>query len=97
MVVTCTLVSPSHRGSTANETRSHCYMDNHKMAAGKITLTFDGRRFCVPKFRYSTLQQTTRHWCSPTSCFGLTNHTEWLACWTPVRGPGSNRSHDAVG
>jgi len=26
----------------------------------KITLTFDGRRFCIPKFRTSTLQQTTR-------------------------------------
>jgi len=26
----------------------------------KITSLFDGRRFCVPKFRYSTLQQTTR-------------------------------------
>jgi len=26
----------------------------------KITLMFDGRRFCVLKFRYSTLQQTTR-------------------------------------
>ena len=25
----------------------------------KITLMFDGRRFCIPKFRYSTLQQTT--------------------------------------
>ena len=31
----------------------------------KITLMFDGRRFCVQKFRSSTLQQTTRqrrHW-----------------------------------
>ena len=28
----------------------------------EITITFDGRRFCVPKFRHSTLQQTTRHW-----------------------------------
>jgi len=27
----------------------------------KITLMFDGRRFCIPKFRYCTLQ-TTRHW-----------------------------------
>ena len=26
----------------------------------KITLMFDGRRFCIPKFRYSTLQQMTR-------------------------------------
>ena len=26
----------------------------------KITLTFDGRRFCIPKFKYSTLHQTTR-------------------------------------
>ena len=25
----------------------------------KITLTFDGRRFCIQKFRYSTLQQTS--------------------------------------
>ena len=23
----------------------------------KITLMIDGRRFCIPKFRYSTLQQ----------------------------------------
>jgi len=28
----------------------------------KITLMFDGRRFCMPKFRYSTLRQMTRHW-----------------------------------
>jgi len=26
----------------------------------KITLMFDGRRLCIPKFRYSTLQQMTR-------------------------------------
>ena len=26
----------------------------------KITLMFDGRRFCIPKFRSSMLQQTTR-------------------------------------
>ena len=26
----------------------------------KITLTFDGHRFCIPKFRSSTLQQTIR-------------------------------------
>ena len=24
------------------------------------TLTFNGHRFCIPKFKYSTLQQTTR-------------------------------------
>ena len=42
-----------------------------------MTLTFDGRRFCVPKFlRYNR----RRHWWSPTSCFGVTNHSEadWL-------------------
>jgi len=26
----------------------------------KITLTFYGRRFCIPKFRHSTLEKTTR-------------------------------------
>jgi len=26
----------------------------------KIAIMFDGRRFFLPKFRYSTLQQTTR-------------------------------------
>jgi len=38
--------------------------------------TFDGRRFCIPKFTYSTLQQTTRHWWSPTSSFGITSNRE---------------------
>jgi len=28
----------------------------------KITLMFHGRRFCTPKFRFSTLQQQWRHW-----------------------------------
>ena len=46
----------------------------------KITLMFDGRRFCIPKFRYSTLQQTARqwrHWWFPTtSHFGVTNRSE---------------------
>ena len=46
----------------------------------KITLMFDGRRFCIPKFRSSTLQQTTRQWrhrwFPTTSCFGVTNHSE---------------------
>ena len=36
---------------------------------------------CVPKFRYSTLQQTTRHWWSPTSCFGANNHSEAVSLW----------------
>ena len=51
----------------------------------KITLMFDGRRFWIPKFRYSTLQQMTRQWrhrwFPTTSCFGVTNHSEassWL-------------------
>ena len=51
----------------------------------KITLMFDGRRFCIPKFRYSTLQQMTRqwrHWWFPTtSCFGVTNHSEAASLW----------------
>ena len=51
----------------------------------KITWTFDGRRFCIPKFRYYTLQQTTRqwrHWWFPTtSCFGVTNHSEAASLW----------------
>jgi len=42
---------------------THCH---YLQATGdhrwKMTLTFDGRRLCVPKFTYSTLQQTTRHW-----------------------------------
>ena len=53
----------------------------------KITLMFDGRRFCIPKFRYCTLQ-TTRHWWFPTtSCFGITNHSEAALLWlvTQVR------------
>jgi len=37
----------------ANTTEDGCW---------KITLTFDRRMFCIPKFRYSVLQQTTRHW-----------------------------------
>ena len=51
----------------------------------KITLTFDGHRFCIPKFRSSTLQQTTRqwrHWWFPTtSGFGVTNHSEAALLW----------------
>jgi len=51
----------------------------------KITLMFDGRRFCIPKFRYSTLQQTTcqwSHWWFPTtSCFGVTNHGRLASLW----------------
>ena len=46
----------------------------------KITLMFDGCRFCIPKFGSSTLQQTTRqwrHWWFPTmSSFRVTNHSE---------------------
>jgi len=41
------------------------------------SLVFDGRRFCIPKFRYPTpIQQTIRHWRSPTTCVGITNHRE---------------------
>ena len=51
----------------------------------KITLKFNERRFCIPKFRYSALQQTTRrwrHWWFPTtSCFGVTNHSEAASLW----------------
>jgi len=54
----------------------------------KITLMFDGRKFGIPKFRYSTLQQTTvttrqwRHWWFPTtSCFDVTNHSEAASLW----------------
>jgi len=51
----------------------------------KITLMFDGRRCCIPKFSSSTLQQTTRqwrHWWFPTtSCFGVTNHSEAASLW----------------
>jgi len=51
----------------------------------KTTLMFDGRRFCIPKFRSSTLQQTTRqwrHWWFPiTSCFGATNHGRLASLW----------------
>jgi len=47
----------------------------------KKPLTFDVRKFCIPKFRYSTLQQTTRHWWFPTSCFGVTNHREAASLW----------------
>ena len=36
----------------------------------KITLTFDGRRFCIPTRQW-------RHWgFRTTSCFGVTNHSE---------------------
>jgi len=44
-------------------------------------LNFDGHRLCVPKFRYSTLQQTTCHWWLPMSCFGITNHSEAASLW----------------
>jgi len=51
----------------------------------KISLMFDGRGFCILKFRSSTLQQTTRqwrHWWFPTtSCFGVTNHSEAPSLW----------------
>ena len=51
----------------------------------KITLTFDGRRFCIPKFRLSTLQQMTRQWrhrwFPTTSCFGVTNHGRLALLW----------------
>jgi len=51
----------------------------------KITLMIDGRRFCIPKFRSSTLQQTTRqwlHWWFPTtSCFGVTSHGRLALLW----------------
>jgi len=51
----------------------------------KITLMLDGRRFCILKFRSSTLQQTThqwRHWWFPTtSCFGVTNHGRLALLW----------------
>ena len=51
----------------------------------KITLMIDGRRFCIPKFRSSTLQQTTRqwlHWWFPTtSCFGITSHGRLALLW----------------
>jgi len=40
-----------HRGSTA--------IGDPQDGRWKITLMFDGRRFCIPKFRSSTLQQTT--------------------------------------
>jgi len=46
----------------------------------KITLMFDGRRFCIPKFRSSTLQQTLQSMTSLVisdhACFGVTNHSE---------------------
>ena len=52
----------NHRGSTGNETWSHRYRRS-------------ARRFCIPKFRYSTLQQMTRQWrhcwLPTTSCFGV--------------------------
>ena len=55
----------------------------------KITLMFDGRRFCILQFRYSTLQQMTcqwRHWWFPTtSCFGVTNHSEAASLWLVTR------------
>jgi len=51
----------------------------------KITLMFDGCRFCIPKFGSSTLQQTTcqwRHWWFPTmSSFRVTNHSEAASLW----------------
>jgi len=46
---------------------------------------FNGRRFCIPKFRSSTLQQTTRQWRHwwflTTSCFGVTNHGQLASLW----------------
>jgi len=55
-----------HRGSTGNETWSHRYsaIGDPQDGRWKITLMFDGRRLCIPKFRSSTLQQrnsTFRH------------------------------------
>ena len=51
----------------------------------KITFMFDGCRFCTPKFRSSTLQQTTRQWRHwwflTTSCFNVTNHSESASLW----------------
>ena len=51
----------------------HVFVKQHKL--------FDGRRFCIPKFRYSTLQQTTRRRWFPTSCFCVTNHSKAAFLW----------------
>ena len=53
---------------------------------------FDGRRFWVPKFRSSTLQQTTRQWWSLTSCFGITNHSEAASLWLDKQDWANNKS-----
>jgi len=69
-----------HRDSTGSETWSHHY---------RRSAMFDGRRFCILQFRYSTLQQMTcqwRHWWFPTtSCFGVTNHSEAASLWLVTR------------
>ena len=72
----------THRGSVGNETWSHRY---RRAARWPLENNLDGRRFCVPKFRSSTLQQTTRqwrHWWFPTTfSFCVTNHSEAALLW----------------
>ena len=41
----------------------------------KITLTFDGRRFCIPT------RQWRHWWFRTTSCFGVINHSEAASLW----------------
>ena len=48
-----------HRGCTAMKPEATAIGDPQD-GRWKIALMFDGRRFWIPKFRYSTLQQTTR-------------------------------------
>jgi len=67
----CLLV-PGPRFSCNTETQENCRSTSWH--------TDTSARFCIPKFRYSTLQQTTRHWWSPTTGFGVTNDSKLLYC-----------------
>ena len=50
-----------HRSTTGNKTRSQRYGNNRRWPL-ENNLYFNGRRFCIPKFSYYTLRQTTPHW-----------------------------------
>ena len=72
----------SHGGSTGNETWSHRYRRTARWPLENNLNVWWAQVLHTEIFRSSTLQQTTRHWWSPTtSCFGVTNHSEAASLW----------------
>jgi len=87
MMLICALwiiSSHMHRGSTGNETWSHLYRRSARWPLENNLNVWWAQVLRTKIFRSSTLQQTTRqwrHWWFPTSCFGVTNHSEATSLW----------------